>query len=198
MYGDLIIIKVHDETVNNLFVNNFAVTKPGMTIDDIPHMSGRIVDMEEGSSIAEFTYPANRAAFFEEEDKWKESLSKMTATNHAEKLLRSYDALMTSFASEPVVLKTVRVDFKEELTNEFLSDGLPNGMLDRMSIPFVYQKRIQVDDDPPTYKTYKMNENNVVWRPVIAGSDRPIRGAKKKSAKADQDVANLKKMLSTM
>jgi hypothetical protein len=198
VYDDLIVIKVHDETVNNLHVNNFAVVKPGMTYDDIPHMSGRIVDMEDGSTVAEFTYPANRAAFFEEEDKWKTSLAKMTTSKHAQKLLISFDEMMTYFESQPVVLKTVRIDFGTELTNQFLSAGLPNGMLDRMSIPFVYQKRIQTKKEPPEFKTYKISEMNVVWRPVIAGSDRPIKGAKNKSSKEDQDVENLNWMLSTM
>jgi hypothetical protein len=122
----------------------------------------------------------------------------MTASNHAEKLLVCCDELMTYFESQTVVLKKVRIDFGEELTNEFLSDGLPNGTLDRMSIPFVYTKRILVSEEPPTYKTYKMSEMNVVWRPVIAGSDRPIKGAKKKNAKTDQDMENMRKLLSTM
>ena len=195
-YDDLLVIKVHDETVNNTWVNNFAVMKPGMTIDDIPHMTGRIVDMEDGSNVAEFTYPAHRAAFYDEEEKWKEALATMSKGNNAEKLLQSYEEMMTHFETVPVILKTIRIDFGEELTNQFLSAGLPNGVLDRMSIPFVYQKKIETGKD--SYKTFKISELNVVWRPVIAGSDRPIKGAKKKSAKEDQDVENLKRMLSEM
>jgi len=191
----LIIIKVHDETVDNTFVNNFAVMKPGMTIDDIPHMTGRIIDMDDGSSVAEFTCPAHRAAFYDEEEKWKESLAKMMASNNAEKLLLSCEEMMTYFAGQPVILKTIRIDFGEELTNRYLSMGLPNGALDRMSIPFVYQKQIQTGKN--TYKTYKMSEMNVVWRPAISGSDRPIKGTKE-STQADQDVENLLSMLSTM
>ena len=195
-YDDLLVIKVHDETVNNTWVNNFAVMKPGMTIDDIPHMTGRIVDMEDGSNVAEFTYPAHRAAFYDEEEKWKEALATMSKGNNAEKLLQSYEEMMTHFETLPVILKTIRIDFGEELTNQFLSAGLPDGVLDRMSIPFVYQKKIETGKD--SYKTFKISELNVVWRPVIAGSDRPIKGAKKKSAKEDQDVENLKRMLSEM
>jgi len=196
VYDNLIVIKVHDETVDNTFVHNFAVMKPGMTMEDIPHMSGRIVDMEDGSSVAEFTYPANRASFYDEEEIWKKSLQKMTGVNHAEKLLVSFDELMTYFETEPVVKKTVRIDFGDDLTNLFLSAGLPNGALDRMTIPYVYTKRIQTGES--TYKTFKISEMNVVWRPVIAGSDRPIKGAKNKSGKQDQDVENLKRMLSEM
>ena len=196
MYDDLIVIKVHDEKVDNTFVHNFAVMKPGMTMEDIPHMSGRIVDMEDGSSVAEFTYPANRSLFYDEEEIWKNSLEKMTGLNHAEKLLLSFDELMTYFETEPVVLKTVRIDFGDDLTNSFLSAGLLNGALDRMTIPYVYNKRIQTGES--SYKTFKMSEMNVVWRPVIAGSDRPIKGAKNKSGKQDQDVENLKRMLSEM
>ena len=201
MYDDLIIIKVHNEVVENTHLNNFAVMKPGMTMDDIPHMKGRIVDMEEGSTVAEFTYPANRAPFYDEEEVWKESLAKMTSSMHAEKLLVSFGELMTHFESRPVVLKTIRIDFGEELTNEFLSAGLLNGTLDRMSIPFVYSKRIQTGEDKngkPIYKSYKISEMNVVWRPAISGSDRLIKGSKKKCTKEDQDVENLKKMLSEM
>ena len=199
-YDDLLVIKVHDETVNNTFVDNFAVMKPGVTIDDIPHMKGCIVDMEDGSSVAEFTYPANRSSFFDEEEKWKASLSIMKG-QHCEKLNQSFTALMTYFESQPVVLKTTRIDFGEELTNQFLSDGLPTGALDRMSVPFVYDKEILTGVDKygdPKYKTYTMNEFNVVWRPVIANSDRPIKGAKKKSAKTDQDLVNATRMLGEM
>ena len=57
--GDLIVIKVTDETVDNIVINNFAVMKSGVAIDDLPKMSGHIVgSMEEGSTVAEFTYPA--------------------------------------------------------------------------------------------------------------------------------------------
>lgn len=196
VYDDLIIIKVHDEKADNTFVHNFAVMKPGMTMEDIPHMSGRIVDMEDGSSVAEFTYPANRSAFYDEEEIWKNSLERMTEDNHAEKLLLSFDELMTYFETEPVVLKTVRIDFGDDLTNSFLSAGLLNGALDRMTIPYVYTKKIQTGES--SYKTFKMSEMNVVWRPVIAGSDRPIKGAKNKSGKQDQDVENLKRLLSEM
>ena len=137
----MIIIKVHDETVDNTFVNNFAVMKPGMSVDDIPHMTGRIVDMDEGSSVAEFTYPAHRAAFYDEDEKWKEALAKMTASNNAEKLLLSCEEMMTYFAELPVILKTIRIDFGEDLTNQFLSAGLPNGALDCMSIPLCIRRR---------------------------------------------------------
>jgi len=86
--------------------------KPGMTVEDIPHMSGRIADMEDGSSVAEFAYPANRSSFYDKEEIWKNSLEKMTGVNHAEKLfaeklLLSFDELMTCFETEPVALKTV-------------------------------------------------------------------------------------------
>jgi len=134
--------------------------KPGMTIDDIPHMTGRIIDMDDGSSVAEFAYPAHRAAFYDEEEKWKETLAKMTASNNAEKLLLSCEEMMTYFVGQPVILKTIRIDFGEELTNQFLSAGLPNGVLDRMSIPFVHQKKIQTGET--SFKTYKMSEINVV------------------------------------
>jgi len=86
--------------------------------------------MEDGSSAAEFRYPANRSSFYDEEEIWKNSLEKMTGVNHAEKLLLSFDELMTCFETEPVVLKTVRIDFGDNLTNSFLSAGLLNGALD--------------------------------------------------------------------
>jgi len=169
--------------------------KPGMTINDIPHMTGCIIDMDDGSSMAEFTYPAHRAAFYDEDEKWKEALAKMTASNNAEKLLLSCEEMMTYFAEQPVILKTTRIDFGEDHTNQLLSAGLPNGALNCMSIPFVYQKKIQTGKTE--FKTYKMSEMNVVRRPAIASSDRPIKGSEK-AAKADQDMDNMLRMLSEM
>lgn len=95
-----------------------------------------------------------------------------------------------------MVLKTVRIDFGEELTNHFLFTGLPNGALDFMTVPFVYNKKIQNGESP--FKTFKISEINVVWKPVLFGSDRPIKRAKKKSAKEDQGLENLKRMLNEM
>jgi len=73
---------------------------------------------------------------------------------------------------------------------------LLNGALDGMTIPCVCNKRIQTSES--LYKTFKMSEMNVVWRPVIVGSDQPIKGAKNKSDKQDQGVESLKRMLSEM
>lgn len=69
MYDGLIIIKVHEETINNTFVHNFAVAKPDMTIGNVTHITGCIVDMEESSCVAEFFYHTSCAAFSDEEEK---------------------------------------------------------------------------------------------------------------------------------
>jgi len=45
---------------------------------------------------------------------------------------------------------------------------------------------------------HKISEMNVVWGPVILGPGHPIKGAKKKTMKAGQDVENLNRMVNEM
>jgi len=187
IYGPLVITEFIDEEVGGKkFVNGYAIIVPGADTRDAPSIKAVI---HSSKNKVDVTLVATRHGFFNSAEAWLQNLDKVKKKFDAVKLYKTMKTLLTRIkrkkASNKHAVK-VRITFPEELTNEFLNPGAPEGILTMLPIPYVFEHESK---NRTTNKVTKLTtmEANLMWRVVVVDSDRDME----EDAATDDDLSGL-------
>lgn len=170
-YGELIALEVVDEEVDNKLASCIAIMAPCFDIRDVGSITAKVVDKH--TVVVE--HPTYRHNMKEEYPKWIQTAERKSKDNNSVRFVKMVKAFMTSYKRVKLQTKTT-LKFKFEISNEVFSSALPDGTLDRMMIPYVYEFETKTKKGGHA-KTFHSSESHVVFRPYVIDSLRDLEEA---------------------
>lgn len=144
--------------------------------------------LEDDTCSIETAYPSTRHGFKNHHCIWLKVVDVTAAKHKATKFAKTLTLLMVCI-KKVKQMKKVKITFPKEASNKHFSPGLPDGSLQRVSLPWVF-KHESVSKKTNKSTKFKSSEALVVWHPFIVDSNGPLEDLPKPGSDDNVDDVN--------